>query len=85
MADSSQARCRWYRLTPDRLIVGLLALEGFLFLSERFRWFGFTDAVLEHLKGLAKLQRLYLDGTKVTDEGVKKLQEALPNCKIERY
>ncbi len=24
-------------------------------------------------------------GTKVTHEGVKKLQEALPNCKIARY
>ena len=27
---------RWYRLTPYRVAVGLLALEGFLFLSERF-------------------------------------------------
>jgi hypothetical protein len=33
---------RSYRLTPDRLVVGLLAAEGFLLLSERFRWFAFS-------------------------------------------
>ena len=27
---------RWLRLTPDRVVVALLALEGFLILSERF-------------------------------------------------
>jgi hypothetical protein len=43
-----------------------------------------TDAGVEHLKGLTKLQVLQLDRTQVTDEGVKRLQEALPNCKIER-
>ena len=43
-----------------------------------------TDAGLENLKGLHQLQLLSLGGTKVTDEGVKKLQQALPNCKIER-
>ena len=34
-----QPRHPWYRLTPDREVIGLLALEGLLFLSERFRWF----------------------------------------------
>ncbi|MGD0900736.1 MAG: hypothetical protein ABR915_23130 [Thermoguttaceae bacterium] len=29
---------RWYHPTPDRLILGLLALEGLLRLSERSRW-----------------------------------------------
>jgi HlyD family secretion protein len=42
-----------------------------------------TDACLEHLQGLTQLQSLGLAETKVTDEGVKKLQKALPNCKIE--
>jgi hypothetical protein len=41
-----------------------------------------TDAVLEHLKGLSQLRWLFLDGTQVTDAGVKKLQQALPNCNI---
>jgi len=41
-----------------------------------------TDAGLEHLKGLKHLEYLGLEGTNVTDEGVKKLQRALPNCKI---
>ena len=40
------------------------------------------DAGLEHLKGLANLRSLTLYSTDVTDGGVKKLQKALPNCKI---
>jgi len=34
---------RWYHITPDRLIVGLLAVEGFLLLSEWFQWFAFNE------------------------------------------
>ena len=40
-----------------------------------------TDEGLEHLKGLTKLQLLNLND-KVTDEGVQKLRQALPNCEI---
>ena len=43
-----------------------------------------TDVGLEHLKGLTKLQSLNLKQTGVTDLGVKNLQQALPNCTIER-
>lgn len=43
-----------------------------------------TDAGLESLKGLSKLEELHLEGTQVTDRGVERLQQALPNCKIER-
>jgi len=35
-----------------------------------------------HLKGLTNLEQLHLLGTKVTAGGVKKLQQALPNCDI---
>ena len=35
----STARRRWFQLTPDRVVALLLALEVFLFLSERFEWF----------------------------------------------
>jgi hypothetical protein len=35
--------------------------------------------------GLTKLQSLDLRGIQVTEEGVKKLQAALPKCKIERF
>jgi len=41
-----------------------------------------TDAGLVHLNGLVSLKRLYLIATQITDAGVKKLQHALPNCKI---
>ena len=41
-----------------------------------------TDAGLEHLKGLTQLQDLHIENTPVTDERVKKLQQALPHCKI---
>jgi hypothetical protein len=50
-----------------------------------------TDMGLEHLKRLSQLQDLWLGGelknltlykTNVTVEGVKKLQQELPNCKI---
>ncbi len=44
-----------------------------------------TDAGLEHLKGLTKLKDLRLYNSKVTDEGVKRLQQALPNCTIHRF
>jgi len=41
-----------------------------------------TDTGLEQLRELTSLQRLHLNNTKVTDEAVKKLQLALPKCKI---
>ena len=43
-----------------------------------------TDAGLEHLKGMTNLRKLTLVDTQVTDEGVDKLQQALPDCKIKR-
>ena len=42
-AASEKARRRWFRLTPDRCVLGLLALEGFLLLSAWFRWFPFNQ------------------------------------------
>ncbi len=41
-----------------------------------------TDEGLVHLKGLTNLTGLGLYNTQVTDEAVKKLQQALPNCRI---
>ena len=43
MPESQPSKPRWYRLTPDRLLIALLPIEGFLFLSERFRWFAFNE------------------------------------------
>ncbi len=42
-----------------------------------------TDAGLEHLMGMTQLRELVL-GHAITDDAVKKLQQALPNCKITR-
>ena len=41
-----------------------------------------TDAGLTFLRTLTELEVLNLRRTQVTDEGFKKLQQALPNCKI---
>jgi hypothetical protein len=43
-----------------------------------------TDDDLCHLAGLRRLEVLDLSETRLTDAGVKKLQQALPNCTIER-
>ena len=43
-----------------------------------------TDAGLAHLREMTSLHELYLRDTKVTDEGVKALNETLPNCMIIR-
>ena len=42
-----------------------------------------TDAGLEHLTNMNRLEWLILKRTRVTDEGVKKLQQALPKCQID--
>jgi MFS family permease len=34
---------RWYHLTPERFLLGLLLVQVFLLLSERFRWFAFNE------------------------------------------
>ncbi len=40
------------------------------------------DPGLVHLEALTQLEELDLDGTKVTEKGVEKLQQSLPNCEI---
>jgi len=39
----SKPKRRWYHITPDRLIIGLLAVEGLLLLSEWSQWFAFNE------------------------------------------
>jgi hypothetical protein len=43
MTEKPARRRRWFHITPDRLILGVLAVEGFLFLSEQFQWFAFNE------------------------------------------
>ena len=34
---------RWYHPTPDWVVLGLMVVEGFLILSQRFQWFAFNE------------------------------------------
>ncbi len=38
MDDTPQARIRWFHLTPGRVVIALLAVEGLLWASQRFGW-----------------------------------------------
>jgi len=40
---TSASKPRWYRVTPDRFLLALLAVEVLLFLSEQFCWFPFNQ------------------------------------------
>jgi hypothetical protein len=40
---TTATRPGWFHPTPDRLLIGLLAVEGLLWLSERFQWFRFNQ------------------------------------------
>jgi hypothetical protein len=59
----------------------LKRFTGLKKLTLRYAW-NVSDDGLKHLEGLTSLEELLLHDTQVTDEGVKKLQEALPDCKI---
>ena len=48
-----------------------------------FNFNDITDTGLLHLKGLTKLQRLKLGGTKITDAGIADLKKSLPNCRFQ--
>lgn len=43
-----------------------------------------TDAGLVHLHGLADLRRVSVTETGITDRGVEQLEQALPNCEVQR-
>ena len=60
-------------------LVGLTKLESLVLTGTKV-----TDAGLDCLKGLKSLQSLDVRNSMVTTAGVKQLQQALPNCKIER-
>ena len=71
-----------YKITDANVLSSLKDLSQLRTLS--LLGTGVTDAALPHIKGLPQLTTLVLLGTKVSDEGVKKLQQALPNCTIIR-
>ena len=63
---------------------GLRSLEGGGFDLLALSGTNITDAGLEHCKKFTKLAAINLKNTKVTDAGVASLQQAFPDCKIER-
>jgi hypothetical protein len=42
------------------------------------------DTGLRHVHGLSKLQRVYAAHTEISDEGVRQLKQALPDCEVYR-
>ena len=42
MSHAAAPNLRWYHLTPGRVVVALLVIEGLLWLSERLQWFPFN-------------------------------------------
>ncbi len=41
-----------------------------------------SDAGLKYFSGMSSLELLSLEGTQISDEGLGKLQQALPDCGI---
>jgi len=76
----------WLNLSSTQITdAGLEHLRGLMNLRVlHLRDTQVTDAGLEHLKGLTSLESLNLSGTQVTERGIVELQQALPNCEIER-
>jgi hypothetical protein len=63
MNDTIKSRTRFYRLTPGRFVLALLAVEVLLWLSERFGWIGWH-------KGYAVLTGLAVVGVAMVLMGV---------------
>jgi len=53
-----QAQPRWFHLTLRRVVIALLAIEGLLWLSERFPWLRWTMQITVAAVGVAMLLTL---------------------------
>jgi hypothetical protein len=63
-----------------------LALEKFLTRATGLTLSGphCDDRAIEHLTKLTRLESLTLSETKISQEGMRRLQRALPDCRVER-
>ena len=63
MNDTTQARLRWFHLTPGRFVIGLLAVEVLPWLSDRFGWLGWHKgyAVLTGVAAVGAAMLLMLE------------------------
>ncbi|MGO9109400.1 MAG: hypothetical protein ACLP9L_09215 [Thermoguttaceae bacterium] len=77
----SSASVNRHGLGPEWLL-NLLGVDFFVSVGHVYFYADVPAAGLENLKRLNTLQYLDLSRTKVTDEDVKMLQQALPNCRI---
>ncbi len=68
-------------ITDDGLrhLSGLRNIEGLWLKRAKI-----TDDAIEHLVQLTTLKELHFWGTEITEEGIARLQEALPNCTIDK-
>ena len=52
---AADVKHRWLHLTPGRFVIGLLAVEVLLWLSERFQWLRWTMMITVAAVGMAML------------------------------
>ncbi len=78
-------RLRWLWLDGTQVTdAGLANLEPLLHLNViSLSDTDISDAGLGHLDGLSKLETIFLENTRVTETGVDRLQNTLPDCRIE--
>lgn len=59
--DKKKSKLHWFHVTPGRLLVVLLVVEGIMLLSERLQWFAFNEK-----KGLTVLIATVIVGVTIT-------------------
>ncbi len=65
MTDTTQARVRWFHITPGRFVLALLAVEVLLRLSERVGWLGWRRTWRQRAYGVSVLTAVAVVGVAI--------------------